>query len=127
MNKIWKVNDSSISPFWLLALFHNFFDPCPLDAKPKFDGLKIPWHKFNYVNPPFSDKLPWILKAIAEAKKGNYTVMLLPHVPDAIWFHDLILPNTEILSLRGRLELDNGKHPRYATMLVVFHPRRQNK
>lgn len=122
MNKTWQVNDSSKSPQWLLDVFHDYFDPCPLNDNPKFDGLKIPWKKFNYVNPPYSDKKPWILKAIEETKLGNTTVMLLPHVPEMAWYHDLIIPQCEILSLRGRLELDNGKHPRYGSMLVVFHP-----
>ena len=59
--------------------------------------------------------------AIVEQKKGNTTVMLLPHVPEMAWYHDLIIPNAEILSFRGRLQLDNGKHPRYGSMLVIFH------
>lgn len=94
-----------------------------INDTPEFDGLSIPWKKFNYVNPPYSDKRPWIQKAINETKNGNTTVMLLPHIPDAIWYHDLIIPNSEILSLRGRLQLDNGKHPKYSSMLVIFHPR----
>ena len=122
MNDQWQVNDSSPSPSWLLDLFNTFFDPCPLNDKPEFDGLTIPWKAYNYVNPPYSDKIPWIKKAIEEMKVGNTTVMLLPYVPDAVWYFDLIVPNAEILGFRGRLQLDNGKHPRYGSMLVVFHP-----
>lgn len=121
MNDTWNVNDSSPSPKWLLDMFHNYFDPCPLNDSPKFDGLSIPWKKYNYVNPPYSKKVPWIKKAIEEQKKGNLTVMLLPYVPDAVWYFDLVVPNAEILGFRGRLELDSGKHGRYASMLVVFH------
>lgn len=47
--------------------------------------------------------------------------MLLPYAPDAVWYFDLVVPNAEILGFRGRLELDNGKHDRYGSMLVVFH------
>ena len=122
MNHQWQVNDSSPSPQWILDMFKDYFDPCPLNDNPTFDGLAIPWQRYNYVNPPYSDKLPWIKKAITEQKLGNTTVMLLPYVPDAVWYFDLIVPNAEILGFRGRLELDNGKHPRYGSMLVVFHP-----
>ena len=122
MNDTWNVNDSSPSPKWILDMFNGYFDPCPLDDNPKFDGLSIPWKKYNYVNCPYSDKIPWIKKAILEQEKGNLTVMLLPYVPDAVWYFDLVVPNAEILGFRGRLELDNGKHPRYASMLCVFNP-----
>jgi len=113
------ITDFASSPYWLLQLFDDFFDVCP--PNPKWDGLKMNWQKRNYCNPPYSDKIPWIKKAIEEADKGNMTVMLIPNVPDAAWYHDLIIPNAEILSFRGRLQLDNGKHPRYASMLVIFH------
>ncbi len=62
-------------------------------------------------------------KAIAEQKKGKLTVMLLPVDTSTGWFHDLIMPNAEIRWLRGRLKLDNGKHPVYASFLAIFKPR----
>jgi len=120
MNKDWSVKDKSPSPKWLLDLLQTFFDPCPLN--PDFDGLLINWKKYNYVNPPYSNKRPWIEKAIKEMEKGNTTVMLLPLDSAAAWYHDLIIPNAEVLSFRGRLELDNGKHPRYGSILAIFHP-----
>lgn len=119
INVDWKVNDVSPSPKWLLGLFNGYFDPCPIN--PVFDGLHISWKRFNYVNPPYSNKRPWIEKAIIEMKNGNTTVMLLPHDSSAAWYHDLVVPNAEILSFRGRLQLDNGKHPRYGSMLAIFH------
>ena len=112
-------SDLAPSPKWLLELFQDFFDPCP--PNPQFNGLDIPWKKRNYVNPPYSDKLPWIRKAIEEQTKGNMTVMLLPSATGAAWYHDLIIPNAEILHFRGRLQLDNGKHPAYDSMLVIFN------
>lgn len=121
MNTQWQVNDSSKTPQWLLDMFPGFFDPCPLNDKPEFDGLSIPWQKFNFVNPPFSNKKPWILKAIAEMELGNTTVMLLPHDTRAIWYHDLVTPNADILTFRGNFNLDNGKHTRYGVILAVFH------
>ena len=120
MNKDWAFSDSSPSPEWLLDLFKGFFDPCPLN--PTVDGLAVDWKPYNYVNPPYSNKVPWIKKAIEEMHLGNTTVMLLPHVPEMAWYVDLIVPNAEILNFRGRLELDSGKHGRYGSMFAIFHP-----
>ena len=60
-----------------MNIFEDWFDPCPLDDNPKFDGLSIDWRDKTYVNPPYSKPLPWVLKAIEESKKGKRIVMLL--------------------------------------------------
>ena len=120
MNKTWAVSELSPSPKWLLDVFSTYFDPCP--KNPTFDGLSIPWKKFNYVNPPFNKKVPWIDKALEEQVLGNTTVMLLPHDTRAIWYADKILPNCEVLMFRGNFDLDNGKHTRYGMILAIFHP-----
>lgn len=112
--------DIAPSPKWILKMFEGYFDPCP--PNPKFDGLKIDWEKRNYVNPPYSNKKPWIEKVILEQRKGNLSIMLLPQIPDAVWYQELVVPNSVILSFRGRLQLDSGKHPMYSSMLAVFNP-----
>jgi hypothetical protein len=62
--------------------FHFDFDPCPLN--PDFDGLKVPWGKSNYVNPPFVRRgepasiTDFARKAIAESKLGNLSVLVVP-------------------------------------------------
>ena len=77
------------------------FDPCPHPLPEGFDGLEVPWGRRNYVNPPFRPadvenatvKRPgptaFVHKAIAEKKKGNSSVLVLPvqsyvaHLADA--------------------------------------------
>ena len=44
--------------------------------------------------------------------------MLLPVDTSAAWFHDLIMPNFKMFLFRGRLDLDNGHHPKFPSMLV---------
>jgi len=99
--------------------FNFDFDPCP--HNPTFDGLAIEWGQRNYVNPPYSKKIKWIEKALEEQKKGRFSVMLLPVDTSTSWFQDMIFPNCEIRWVRGRLKLDNGKHPAYASMLAIFN------
>jgi len=114
------LSDYSKSPSWIFKVFSGYFDVCP--KNPTFDGLSIPWKKRNYCNPPYSNKSPWIKKAIQEQKKGNITVMLLPHDTSSAYYHDLIVPNAELLILRGRLRLDGKSHPRFPSIFVIFHP-----
>lgn len=82
----------------------DFFDPCPIN--PTFNGLLIPWKKFNYVNPPFlKDTLElFVIKAIGEACSGNKTIMLLPSKTDQEWFHTLVKNNYKIHWIRGRIK-----------------------
>jgi len=112
-----KFTDHAPTPKWLMEIFKAFFDPCPSVAA--FDGLNVGWAKKNYCNPPYSVKIPWIKKAIQESLKGNLTVMLLPVDTSAAWFHDLIMPNFSIHLFRGRLNLDNGHHPKFPSMLAI--------
>lgn len=106
------------------AEFAFDFDPCP--TNPTFDGLAIDWGLRNFCNPPYSQKRRWIEKAMAEKAKGKLTVMLLPVDTSTAWFLDLVLPNAEVRWVRGRLKLDNGKHPAYASMLAIFKPSEPN-
>ncbi len=112
-----KTNDNYETPEWLKLDFLYYFDPCPKNAK--FDGLFIAWHKKNFVNPPYSNKIAWIRKAIHEQKMGNLSVLLLPVDTSTKWFHDLILPHAEIKFLKGRIPF-NGSSPPFASMLCTF-------
>jgi hypothetical protein len=119
--------DSTATPSWLYKLlddeFHFDFDPCPLN--PTFDGLSIEWGKVNYVNPPYSNKLPWILKALHEYCKGKTIVMLLPVDTSTDWFHEWINPykSEPIRFLRHRLTYPPNNTPAaYPSMIVVFRP-----
>ncbi len=93
--------------------FNFNFDPCPLnpDGMRQFDGLISEWKERNFVNPPWSKKLPWIKKAIEEQAKGRLTVMWLPVDTTTDWFHDLILPNAEVRWI---------KHIRPRSFVAIF-------
>ena len=65
--------------------FQFDFDPCPYPIVPGYDSLQLPWGTMNYCNPPFRKTdgnfhgpTAFVRKAIAEQKRGNGTVLLLP-------------------------------------------------
>jgi len=83
------------------------FDPCPYNEDIVDDGLIKEWGNFNFINPPYSQKLKeaFVKKAIEESKKGKLCVMLLPVSTSTALFHDYILPNaTSIEFVRGRIK-----------------------
>ena len=90
----WATPNYILEP--LIKEFGDLFDPCPLNHNiEKWDGLKIEWHKNNFINPPYSRKLKeaFVIKAIEESKKGKNCICLLPVSTSTKLFHHYILPN----------------------------------
>jgi len=100
-------SDSWLTPPWVLDLVGDCFDPCPFnpdfDAVEDADGLRIPWEKRTFVNPPYSDVKPWVLKAIREHERGNTVIMLLKHDTSTKWYQMLHSAGAYFLPIQGRL------------------------
>ena len=114
--------DNWETPTWLISLFENWFDPCPINANPIIDGLKIEWQDRTFVNPPYSNPLPWVEKAIEESKKGKIIVMLLHVDTSTKWFAKLNEANAHILWFAKRLNYSDkkgGASPK-PSMLVIL-------
>ena len=60
------------------------------------DGLKEPWKKLNWCNPPFDESAKWIKKAYLEQQEGKETVMLIPVRTEAKYWHEYILYNPKV-------------------------------
>jgi hypothetical protein len=101
------------TPEWLMNVFEDWFDPCPFN--PEFDkakhqdGLEIEWKDKTYVNPPYSNPLKWVEKAIEENKKGKTIAMLLKVDTSTRWFAKLNEAGAYFLWLNGRLKF-KGKN-----------------
>lgn len=111
--------DSYATPGWLMDVFEGWFDPCPLNPNPDFDGLAIDWQDRTYVNPPYSKPLLWVEKAIAESKKGKLIVMLL-RADSSTRYFQRCQEEGEVLYFGRRIKF-NGKTPYFASMLVIFN------
>jgi hypothetical protein len=78
------MTDNWETPTWLWDLIHLGFkpnlDPCPINGA---GGLDILWTGTVYCNPPYSDILPWVEKAIESDCK---TIMLVPVRTATYWW-----------------------------------------
>ena len=104
--------DSYRSDDWILKMFEGYFDACPLNDNPQIDGLTIEWKDKTFVNPPYSEPLKWVRKAIEENKKGKLIVMLLKMDTSTKWFKELQEANAHFLWVNRRLHY-NGLHHTY--------------
>lgn len=113
--------DNWATPKWLMKIFEDWFDPCPLNGE---GGLDIEWDNETYVNPPYSKIMPWVEKAIEERNKGKKIVMLLPVNSDTKWYLKLVENKARFLFIHGRLkylgEQKGSGAARFASMLVIL-------
>ena len=56
------------------------------------DGLKHEWHGKVFLNPPYSNIVPFIEKLIAEYQAGRVTeaILLTHNYTDTAWFHKAV-------------------------------------
>ena len=111
--------DSYATPKWLFDVFEGWFDPCPLNPEPSFDGLVLDWGGKTYVNPPYSKPLLWVEKAIEEKHKGKLVVMLL-RADSSTKYFQRCQEEGEVIYFGRRIKF-NGKTPYFASMLVIFN------
>jgi hypothetical protein len=80
------------------------FDPCPL--KCEVNGLDVDWLDNSYINPPYNQKgkEAFIKKAYEQSQQGKLCVMLIPANTDTKIFHNIIVPNAEVLLIKGRIK-----------------------
>ena len=112
--------DNNKTPDWLMKIFDSWHDPCPLSDDPDFDGLVLNWKDKTYVNPPYSNPLAWVEKAIEENKKGKMIVMLLKVDTSTKWFAKLIEAKAEILWFNKRLKFINNSPANFPSMLIIL-------
>ena len=95
------------TPDWLMDVFSDWFDPCPFNSNPEIDGLKLDWKDKTYVNPPYSNPLKWVDKAIEENKKGKTIAMLLHVDTSTKWYLKLVEAGARFMFIHGRLKYLN--------------------
>ncbi|HEY4680413.1 MAG TPA: DNA N-6-adenine-methyltransferase [Nitrosarchaeum sp.] len=116
-------NDNWETPDWLIEHFKGNFDPCPNLYLPNSstDGLLMDWSNPTYVNPPYSNPLPWVEKAIEQSKRGVKVCMLLRCDPSTKWYRLLIEHGAKIAFFNPRFKFKNAiGSPNFAVMLAFL-------
>jgi hypothetical protein len=126
-NDSWETDDwiQQMFPLHPSLIFCNknpdyWFDPCPLNDNWERNGLTIPWVNRTFVNPPYSNPLPWVEKAIKERDLGNTIVMLLKHDSSTKWYRLLHEAGAHMMMIQGRLKYGSGKGCAFPSVLVTL-------
>jgi hypothetical protein len=110
-------SDEWRTPADLLGFFRGWDDP----ALPgRTDGLTREWGDPTYCNPPYSNPLPWVRKAIVEAGNGKRVAMLLRHDSSTEWWRLLHEAGAYFLAVIGRLHFNDAGPANFASVLVVL-------
>lgn len=111
----WRTPSKVYEP--LNAEFHFNDDPCPINGN---GGLDRGWGSSVFMNPPYSNPLPWCKKAVEEMKKGKTVVGLLRGDTSTQWFHEFVLPHAELRFIRGRLKFDGKKPAPFPSIIAIW-------
>jgi hypothetical protein len=107
-----------------MQVFGGWHDPCPYPRPEGHDGLETEWGDPTYCNPPYSNPLPWVLKAIHESRKGKLVMMLLPNDSSTTWWRLLHQEGARFFLLAGRIRFVGAEGmPRFASMLALLNGR----
>lgn len=105
---------------WLMNVFIDWFDPCPLNKNPEVDGLSLSWKDKTYVNPPYSNPLPWVKKAIQEHRQGKRIVLLLKHDHTTKWFKELAAAGAHFIAPLERLKHGSDNSAPFPSVLALL-------
>jgi len=82
--------------------------------------LETSWGMKTFVNPPYSNPLPWVEKAIEEHEAGRTIVMLLKHDTSTRWYALLHEAGAKFLMVQGRLKHQTGRSAAFPSVLAVL-------
>lgn len=117
-----KLSDQFETDKWIWDMFDldSWFDPCPFNNDPVVDGLSVDWKDRTFVNPPYSNPLPWVRKALEENRKGKRVLLLLKFDCTTTWFKELISGGGRLLLINERLKYRTGKTSPFSSALVYL-------
>lgn len=127
-----KASDSYRTDEWILDLIGAHYDPCPFNPHwnpdQHIDGLLTDWVEESYhhngrvfVNPPYSNPIAWVEKAIMENQVGGCSVfMLLRHDSSTRWWALLHEAGAHFMPIVGRLKHQTGRSANFPSVLVVL-------
>jgi len=89
------------------------------------DGLTSPWFGTVWLNPPFSNKIEWYRRLVAQYRTGNINraVAIAKVDTSPEWFQRWFSTADVICFLNDRdVYLGHGDNPSFSTMVGVWNP-----
>ena len=116
-----KESDKWKTPKWLYELFDGLQDRTLMSVN-GIDELKRDWTVDSFVNPPYSNPLPFVEKAIEQNKKNNvYVVLLLKCDPSTKVYRLLSEAGAHFAYFNERLHYSESKQsPNFPSMLAFL-------
>ena len=121
-------SDDHYTPEWCMKMFASYHDPCP--PRSIRDAFSYDWcehHDQIFVNPPYSNPMPWVEKAIREISiyPDSTIVMLLKHDSSTRWYAKLVEAGARFWMLQGRMNFTGpnqikGATASFPSVLVVL-------
>lgn len=109
---------------WVYSDFPITFEP---DTEANFLPLIHAWRGFSFAHPPHDEAQLWCEKAAEEAKKGHWSVLLLPAIVNSIYWRTVVLPNALEIRIIACPIKKPGKNKQIVSQmaLVIFADRTQ--
>ena len=111
--------DDYATPQWIARCFEGWDDPCPLGGVGDANGLLREWGERTFANIPYSHPMPWVEKAIAEARRGKTIVLLTKVDTSTRWWLKLMEAGARFACFQRRIQF-NGRDPYFASALVFL-------
>jgi len=110
------------TPTWIREFVNKDFKITFEPQEALKEPLKGDWKGFSFAHPPADNAEGWCAKAVEEAKKGHFSVLLMPAVFSSIYWRNLVYPNaTEIRVLACPIRMNGAKKQTVSQMcLLVF-------
>jgi len=125
--------DSYHTDRWVKAMFPMAFDPCPYDPEwedMRYDGLTddwgTGWPHVIFINPPYSNPLPWVHRCLQELGEANMEgrkitmILLLKHDSSTKWYKLLHEAGAHFLMIGERLKHCTKTGAAFPSVMVVL-------
>ena len=119
-----KETDNWKTPEWLMRLFDSdcWIDRTPIDYTK--DCLISEWNddrRYNYLNPPYSNPLPFILKGIEQHKKHGITVAFLLKLDTSTkWYRELVSADAHFIYVGERLHYSDKDSAPFPSTIAIL-------
>lgn len=131
-----KLSDEYGTPQKLFDVYNEEFDfqldvcasnknhKCDEFYTAKEDGLRSPWVKRNWCNPPYSKILPWVNRAYEYTHSGMTTVCLVKHDPSTRHGKLISQYADELRIVENRIQFDGATlGANFPSAFAIFRPR----